>query len=275
VVSDISQANLNLADLSRWFYENTLTIALAVLIGVVLYATYRLIAGWLTRLEKKGAIKENLSFMLKRTTKFLLLLLYIAILFPLLGVDVGFIMGLIAVAGGTIVGFAAMNTLGNAIAGLIIMMTQPFKVGDRLYFNGQFVDVEAIDLMYTRMKTFDNVVIYVPNQELLRSEIHNYAEKSKIRVSCSITADYDLDYIRVQQALLEAAKQVDGVLSDPEPYVWITGFQNYAAEYTLYVYTDRIKQLQEFQAQLRRKVLETCRKNGIEIVTPTLVKSMQ
>ena len=274
-MSCIFQAIPNLADIFRWFYENTLTIALATLIGLAIYAIYRLIAGWLARLEEKGAIKENLSFMLKRLTRFGLLLLYAAILFPLLGVDIGFMIGLLAVAGGTIVGFAAMNTLGNAIAGLIIMMTQPFKIGDRLYFNGQFVDVEAIDLMYTRMKTLDNVVIYVPNQELLRSEIQNYTEKSKIRVGCSITTDYDLDYARVQQALLEAAKQVDGVLSEPKPYIWITGFQNYAVEYTLHVYTDKIKQLQEFQAQLRRKVLETCRENGIEIVTPTLVKSLQ
>ncbi|NIO38168.1 mechanosensitive ion channel, partial [Candidatus Bathyarchaeota archaeon] len=66
-----------------------------------------------------------------------------------------------------IIGFAAINTIGNAIAGLIVMTSRPFEVGDRIFFEGQFADIVSIDLIYTKMVTLDNVLISVPNQELL------------------------------------------------------------------------------------------------------------
>ena len=51
------------------------------------------------------------------------------------GFDVGLIAGFMALAGGTIIGFASMNTIGNAIAGIIVMISKPFKIGDRTLFN--------------------------------------------------------------------------------------------------------------------------------------------
>lgn len=77
--------------------------------------------------------------------------------------------GFLALAGGTIIGFASMNTIGNVIAGTIVLISKPFKIGDRILFNKQFADVVPIDLIYTRMKTLDNVLISVPNQQLLTS----------------------------------------------------------------------------------------------------------
>ena len=74
---------------------------------------------------------------------------------------------------------------------------------------------------------------------------------------------------------LEAAGKVQGVLKDPEPYVWITKFQNYAVEYNLYVFISDIKRLQEIDAELHRRVLETCKEQGIDISTPLLLKQLQ
>jgi len=120
-----------------------------------------------------------------------------------------------ALAGGTIIGFAAMNTIGNAIAGIIVMTSRPFKIGDRIFFNGQFADIEAIDLIYTRMRTLDNVLVSVPNQELLKSEIDNYGKKRVVRRGCSITAGYELTAEQVEKALMEAASKVEEVLENP------------------------------------------------------------
>lgn len=81
------------------------------------------------------------------------------------GIDIGVIVGFLALPEGTILGFAAMNTIGNAIAGIVAMISRPFKIGDRICFNGIFADAIAIDLIYTRMKTLDNVLVSIPNQE--------------------------------------------------------------------------------------------------------------
>ncbi len=90
-------------------------------------------------------------------------------IFNTLGIQIDFFLGLWVLAGGTIIGFASMNTIGNALAGIIIMVSRPFKIRDRLFFQEQYVVVEDIDLIYTRMRTLDNVVISVPNQILLET----------------------------------------------------------------------------------------------------------
>ncbi|MDH5688597.1 MAG: mechanosensitive ion channel, partial [Candidatus Bathyarchaeota archaeon] len=79
----------------------------------------------------------------------------------------------------------------------------------------------------------------------------------------------------VEKALLEAANRVLRVLKEPKPYVWITRFQNYAVEYTLYVFIDEIKELPEIDAELHRTVLETCKEHKIDISTPLLLKQIQ
>ncbi len=123
-----------------------------------------------------------------------------------------------------------MNTLGNAIAGLIIMFSRPFRIGDRLYLDGQFMDVEDIDLIFTRMTTPDNVNVAIPNQKLLQTEIVDYGKEKVVRRSHAIKAGYSDSHETVETALLEAADKVEELSDAPEPYVWITEFQKYAVE---------------------------------------------
>lgn len=191
------------------------------------------------------------------------------------GVTIGVISELLTILGGTIIGFAAINTIGNAISGLIVMSSRPFKVGDRIYLNGQFADIVAIELIYTKMITLDNVLVSIPNQELLKTGIDNFGRKRTIRRPMTITPGFEYDSRDMEKALLEAAGKVSRVLKDPKPYVWITRFQNYAVEYTLYVFISDIEGLPEIDAELHRTVLETCREHKIDISTPMLLRRVQ
>jgi small-conductance mechanosensitive channel len=255
-----------------WFYANWTSIAFSVIGIVIVYVVYKLLARQIERLKGQRRLEESIAFSLNRTFKWISILVILGVVVAQFGFDIGLVAGFLALAGGTIIGFAAMNTIGNAIAGIIVMVSRPFKIGDRILFNGQFADVIAIDLIYTRMKTLDNVLISVPNQELLTSEIDNYGKKTVVRRSCSITPGYELDPKDVETALLEAASNVEGVLKDPKPYVWITEFGAFAIEYTLYVFVNQIRSLPKIDADLKRTILETCRRHEIDISTPQLFR---
>ena len=233
---------------------------------------YKLLTRQITRLKDQQKLEENIAFTLRRIFQWIAGLAVIVVIIAQFGIEVGLIAGLLALAGGTIIGFAAMNTIGNAIAGIIVMTSRPFRIGDRIFFNGQFADVVAIGLIYTRMRTLDNVLVSVPNQELLSSEIDNFGKKTIVRRSCSITAGYKLTDEQVETALLEAASKVEDVLKAPKPYVWVTNFGDFAVEYTLYVFTNRIERLPEIDANLKKTVLETCKQHKIDISTPRLVQ---
>jgi len=259
----------------EWISSNLDRIIFSIIGIIIVFIAYKFLTRRISRLKEQRKLEEDVAFTLRRIFQWVAALVVLAVVFAQFGIEVGLVAGLLALAGGTIIGFAAMNTLGNAIAGIIVMTSRPFKIGDRIFFNGQFADVVAIDLIYTRMKTLDNVLVSVPNQELLRSEIDNYGKKTTVRRKCSITAGYELEAEQVETALLEAASKVEGVLKDPKPYVWMTNFGDFAVEYTLYVFINQIKRLQEIDANLKRTILETCRLHKIDISTPRLIRRIE
>ena len=258
-----------------WIAANWSKVAFSVIGLIIVLVVYKLLTRQISRLKEQRKLEDSVAFGLSRAFKWISLLVVLGIVFAQFGIEVGIVAGFLALAGGTIIGFAAMNTIGNAIAGIIVMVSRPFKIGDRILFKGQFADVIAIDLIYTRMKTLNNVMISVPNQELLTTEIDNYGRKTTVRRSCSITASYQLTSKQVEAALLEAASEVEGVLKEPKPYVWITRFGDFAVKYTLYVFINQIKRIPEIDAKLKRAVLETCKRHEIDISTPRLIQRIE
>jgi small-conductance mechanosensitive channel len=258
----------------NWVYGNWQRLAFSVIGIVVAYAVYKLLSKELTKLKEKQKLEENIEVNLNRVFRWLFGLIAIGLVVAQFGFDLGLVAGFMALAGGTILGFASMNTIGNAIAGIIVMISKPFKIGDRIFFNKQFADIIAIDLIYTRMKTLDNVMISVPNQSLLTSEIDNYGRKNMVRRNCSVTIGYEVASEKVEKILLEAAAKVEGVLTEPKPYVWVTNLYNFSVEYTLYVFISQIRSFPTIDSKLKRTVLDVFRENGIDLSTPNLIQSV-
>jgi small-conductance mechanosensitive channel len=261
--------------LGEWVLANLDKLVSSVVTVVVVYIIYRIVSREVRRLKAQAKLEEHLALTLTRIVKWTSIIVIFSAILAQWGVTLGVISGILTIFGGTIVGFAAINTIGNAIAGLIVMTSRPFKVGDRIFFNGQFADITSIELIYTKMLTLDNVLVSVPNQELLKAEIDNYGKKNVIRRHCTVTPGFEYDSTDVEKALIESADKIRGVLKEPKPYVWITKFQNYAVEYTLYVFISDIKRLPEIDAELHREVLKTCKKHGIDISTPLLLKQLK
>ena len=258
----------------RWLVGNGQSFVVLIVGVVVIYVIYRLLSREITKLKIQEKMDENIAFNINRLLKWVSVLAVLGIVVTQFVVDLTPVFGFMALAGGTIIGFAAMNTIGNAIAGIIVVISKPFKIGDRILFNEEFADIVAIDVIYTRMKTLDNVLISIPNQQLLTTKIDNYGKKNVVRRSCSITVGYELTSEKIEKLLLESAIGVEGVLKEPKPHVLVTNFLNFSVEYTLYVFINQINRLPIIESNLKRKVLEVCAKNGIDLTTPNLVQSV-
>ena len=90
-----------------------------------------------------------------------------------------------------------------------------------------------------------------------------------------MTVGYEEDPEKVRRVLLEASEAVEGILSSQEPYVWMTDFQNFAMEYTLFVFIDNPQKIQMIDASVRAAIFESCRRHGIDISTPTIIRSVE
>ncbi|MCW4033897.1 MAG: mechanosensitive ion channel family protein, partial [Candidatus Bathyarchaeota archaeon] len=256
--------------IGEWTAENLPNIFFSLLAIAVGYIAVKLIAREIKSLKTQNRLEQNAAYTLNRIIKWVIFMAVFSVILLQFGITLGEVFGLATVIGGTIIGFASINTLGNTIAGLIVMSSRPFKVGDRIFFNGQFADVEGIELIYTKMRTLDNVLVSIPNQELLKSEIDNYGKTNTVRRACAITAGFELSSDDVEAALMDAANKLlktKDIIADPKPYVWVTKFGNFAVEYTLYVFIDQIKRLPEIDSEIKRTVLRTCKEHNIDITT--------
>jgi small-conductance mechanosensitive channel len=271
----VAEALAYFTSIYTWIDENTASIVTSMVSLVLLVIVYRVLTHELTRLRKNELLDVNSAFLLKRILKWTAYIVGFVVVFNLLGVRVDFFVGLWVLAGGTIIGFASMNTIGNAIAGIIIMVSRPFKIRDRLVFQDRFVEVEDVDLIYTRMRSLDNIVISVPNQMLLDTVIENQSVYDYVRRRCVLTMDYSLDPKRVKEMLLSAVSSVEGLAETPEPYVWVTDLGNFAMEYTLFYFITDTRRTIELDSGVRDAVYTAFTEAGIDLSTPNLIRSLK
>jgi small-conductance mechanosensitive channel len=258
-------------DLGQWLVANVGNILAAVIYVILGYTIYRLIARQIARLRDQQHMSSHLTYTIDRIIKWVAALIVASAVMSQFGITLGAISGILAVVGGTILGFASINTIGNALAGLIVMISRPMSVGDRIYFKEQFADVVGIELIYTKIRTLDNVLVSIPNQELLRIEIENYGRKKIIRRQVRVTPGYNVASEQVKTVLLEAATKTPGIVTTPSPYVRITAFLDYAVEYTLYAFIQDVKHIREIDGVLYENILNSCHTHGIDISTPLLL----
>ena len=127
-----------------------------------------------------------------------------------------------AVFGGAIalaVGFAAQDLLGNFVAGVFILKDKPFEVGDWIEWNGNAGRVEDIDLRVSRVRTFDNERITVPNGDLANNAVTNPVAYETLRQKFVFGIGYEDDIAQATDIIVEEAEAHEEILDDPAPSV--------------------------------------------------------
>jgi small-conductance mechanosensitive channel len=137
-------------------------------------------------------------------------------LLSLFSVNVNALLAALGV-GGLALSLAAQDTLSNVISGIMIMLDQPFRVGDRIEIQslGTWGDVVDIGLRSTRIQTLDNRMVIVPNNTISTDQIVNYTYPDpRYRIQIEIGIGYGQDVEMVRKVLVEAVRKVEGVLLD-------------------------------------------------------------
>ena len=175
-----------------------------------------LVARWVRRAAKLKIENAETRHLLSRLARWSVIILGTLVALGQVDFDVsGFIAGL-GVAGFTI-GFALQDIARNFVAGILLLIRQPFGVGDAVEvgdYAGTVLDIKVRD---TVLKTWDGEMVIVPNMDVFTQAIKNYSELSLRRRTVNIGLGYGEDVDRATLVFLEAIRGVDGVLSDPAP----------------------------------------------------------
>ncbi|EMA09050.1 mechanosensitive ion channel MscS [Haloarcula vallismortis ATCC 29715] len=128
----------------------------------------------------------------------------------------------IAAAATLAIGFAMQDVISNFVAGVFIYTDKPFRIGDWIEWDGNSGVVEDISLRVSRVRTFDNELLTVPNSNLTDGVIKNPVAKEQLRLKFMFGIGYDDDIDKATEIILEEARDHPGIMDDPEPSVRLT-----------------------------------------------------
>jgi small-conductance mechanosensitive channel len=120
------------------------------------------------------------------------------------------------------VGFAMQDVIGNFVAGVFIFADRPFRIGDWIEWEDNSGVVEDISFRVTRVRTFDNELLTVPNSQLTDNVIKNPVAKDQLRLRFMFGIGYDDDVERAEEIIVEQAERNPDILDDPAPNVRLT-----------------------------------------------------
>lgn len=152
-----------------------------------------------------------------------------------LGLDVGVLLGaagLLTVA----VGFASQTAASNLISGLFLMVERPFKIGSVVRVSDVQGEVLSIDFMSVSLRTFDNLLVRIPNETMLKSNVVNVTRFPNRRFDLKVGVAYKENLEAVKQLLLDVPKQVPLALVDPPPRLFMLGFGDSSVDLQLSVW---------------------------------------
>lgn len=180
--------------------------------------------GWIAirvilRIERKALERSHLDealylFILKSSRIILWIVLIVSVL-PMIGVSPASLVAVLG-AGGAAIALALKDSLGNVAGGIIILMNKPFNKGDTIEVGDTIGVVDAIDLLTTRLHTFDNKVVTIPNGTITTSVLTNYSRETMRRVDCTFGISYQADIGKAKEILLSIAESCPKAYKEPE-----------------------------------------------------------
>jgi len=141
--------------------------------------------------------------------------------------ELGFQLGVLLGAAGVLtvaIGFASQTTLSNLISGFFLFGESPFKIGDAIEVEGVTGEVLSVDMMSTKLRTFDNRYVRIPNELIIKTKVINYTRFPIRRLDLSLRILHQEHFDRVRELVLEMIEDNTLTLDQPTPMVFISSF---------------------------------------------------
>lgn len=186
------------------------------------------------------------------------------------GVHIGPFLATLGIAG-IAIALALRESLANIFGGVSVILDKNLKVGDKVKLDtGEFGIIHDVGLRSTKLRTFDNEIIIIPNGQLSNTRIKNYGLLDpKIRVVINFGVAYGTEVSKVQKVVLDVIKTIDKTLDDPKPSVEFLEmadfFLKFVAKFWIANYNDQYGCMLE----ATRKIYDALNKEKITIPFPT------
>jgi small-conductance mechanosensitive channel len=255
------------------FKVSIISLILLVLVICIAVLLSRYARGFLQkRILPRFHIEAGLQFTLLRLVHYLIIafgVLYaMKIGFSIDLTSIAVIVGFLSVG----IGFGLQYAASDIASGFILLFERPVRIGDWVALDdGVEGRVENISLRSTVVITNENIAVIMPNSKLVQNRFVNYSYGSQlIRLNVPIGVDSASDLDKVSEALLEAARSVKEVLSEPKPVVHFANFGDSSLNLQIRVWINEPRDQAVIRSRVNFAIERTFRKHNITIPVPQL-----
>ncbi len=246
------------------------------LIVLVVLALVRIINNfskyWIKDWAKKteSTADDRLIPLVEKILKVMVLILAVIFVFDAWDIDISPLLATAGIAG-IAIGFAVRDSLANIMGGLQLVLDKTFKVGDKVQIeSGEMGVILDIGLRSTKLKTYDNEVIYIPNGQLANARVKNFTVPDlSVRVNVEFGVVYGSDSEKVRQVVLEAVQNIEGVLEEPAPVVQFLKMSDFSLDYVVRVWIREYTEAYDMKLSVTDAVYNALNQAGIGIPFPT------
>ena len=167
------------------------------------------------------------------------------------------------------IGFGLQNVVNNFVSGIILLFDPSIQVGDMVQIGDDWGTVNRINIRTTIIQTFDNASLIIPNSEMISNKVTNWSFKDpKVRRQVDVGVAYGSDVQLVHKILLQIVNDMPEIMNDPAPRVDFTDFADSALIFRVRFWITSPEFWLAAPTELRFKIDEEFKKNGIEIAFP-------
>jgi MscS family membrane protein len=227
---------------------------------------------WLENWAQKTAstADDRLIPLVEKILKAIVIALSVIFIFDSWNIDISPLLATAGIAG-IAVGFAVKDSLANILGGIQLVLDKTFKVGDKIQIeSGEIGVILDIGLRSTKLRSYDNEVIYIPNGQLSNSKIKNFTVPDlSLRVKVSFGVEYGSNPEQVRQVVTEAVKEIETVLENPEPAVQFLKMSDFSLDFVAKAWVQNYTMAFATQLEMTDTIYNTLNKANIGIPFPT------
>jgi MscS family membrane protein len=263
-----------LSEFARGILENIFASLIVISIGIITYAFFDVIiihAFKKIAKKTKSSLDDGLMSLANSVLKAAWIIFALLYILSIWGIEIGpFLAGL--GIGGIAIAFAMQESLSNIFGGISLILDKTLKVGDLIYLDSEARgEILEIGLRSTKIKTFDNEVMIVPNSMVAKNKVQNLAQpEPKSRVVLPFGVAYGTDIEKVKKVVLKEIRSVKNFVDDPEPLVRFLEMGESSLNFKAYFFVDSYEHRFSAIDEANTKIYNALNKAKIHIPFPQM-----
>jgi len=177
----------------------------------------------------------------------------------------------LSIFAGVLISIGSSSFIANYVGGYTLIYRRLFSIGDRVQIGDVVGEVLEMRVQVTRLRTFKNEEVILPNSMILNSAVTNLTTLAASRgliIHTTVGIGYEVPWRQVEGMLLTAAERTAGVLKEPAPFVLQKALGDFAVSYEINAYLSTADDLAGRYDELHRHILDVFNEYGVQIMTP-------